>query len=60
MKRYRVTVKYRDEMSKGEWRETELVTSAENKHVAIKEAIKIYGLDHDPTLIEYKTEVKEV
>ena len=43
----RVEFKYRDQMSRGEWR--------------TQECKKIYGLDEDPTIIEYEiTNVEEL
>ena len=45
----RVVFQYRDNMSKGEWREQECLVSS------VEEAKRIYGLDgSDPTLLEYK------
>ena len=43
-----ITIKYRDEMSNGEWRTTKCVVPD------VEEAKRIYGLDgSDPTLLEY-------
>ena len=51
----RVNFKYRDEMSRGEWREQSCVVSS------VQECKKIYGLDEDPTIIEYQiTSVEEI
>jgi hypothetical protein len=45
----RVVFKYRDDMSKGEWRTQECVVSS------VEEAKRIYGLDgSDKTLMEYE------
>jgi hypothetical protein len=45
----RVVFKYRDDMSKGEWRTQECVVSS------VEEAKRIYGLDgSDETLMEYE------
>ena len=44
----KISFKYRDEMSRGEWREQECVVSS------VDECKKIYGLDDDPTIIEYQ------
>ena len=45
----KVVIKYKDTMSKGEWRETECIVSS------VAEAKRIYGLDGlDPTLEEYE------
>ena len=45
----KVVIKYKDTMSKGEWRETECIVSS------VTEAKRIYGLDgSDPSLEEYE------
>jgi hypothetical protein len=51
-----ITYKYRDEMSKGEWRTQRCIVSS------VEELKRIYGLDgSDPTLIEYEIiDIKEV
>lgn len=43
-----IKFKYRDEMSRGEWRTQSCVVSS------IQECKKIYGLDDDPTIYEYE------
>ncbi len=51
----RVKFSYRDELSKGEWRTQEFVGSS------VEECKRIYGLDDDPTLYEYRIDsVEEV
>jgi len=51
----RVDFRYRDEMSYGEWREQSCIVSS------VQECKKIYGLDEDPTIIEYEiTNVEEL
>lgn len=51
----RVEFKYRDQMSRGEWRTQECIVSS------VQECKKIYGLDEDPTIIEYEiTNVEEL
>jgi len=50
----KISFKYRDEMSRGEWRTQSCVVSS------VQECKKIYGLDEDPTIIEYEiTNVEE-
>ena len=44
----RIKFKYKDQMSRGEWREQSCIVSS------IEKCKKIYGLDEDPTIIEYK------
>ena len=45
----KVVIKYKDTMSRGEWRETECLVSS------VEEAKRIYGLDgSDPTLEDYE------
>ena len=44
----RVDFKYRDQMSRGEWREQSCIVSS------VQECKDIYGLDTDPTIIEYQ------
>jgi hypothetical protein len=44
-----IVFRYKDEMSKGEWREQECLVSS------VEEAKRIYGLDgSDPSLEEYE------
>ncbi len=50
-----IKFKYRDEMSRGEWRTQSCVVSS------VSECKKIYGLDDDPTIYEYEIiSVKEI
>ena len=44
----KIKFKYRDEMSKGEWRDQECYVSS------VQECKDIYGLDDDPTIYEYE------
>lgn len=45
---YKIVFAYMDEMSNGEWKEQECIVSS------IAECKKIYGLDTDPTIYDYK------
>ena len=44
----KVVIKYKDTMSRGEWKQTECIVSS------VAEAKKIYGLDVDPTVEDYE------
>ena len=45
---YKIVFAYVDEMSNGKWKEQECIVSS------IAECKKIYGLDTDPTIYDYK------
>jgi hypothetical protein len=45
---FRIVFRYKDKMSKGEWRTQECTVSS------LVEAKKIYGLDTDPSIEEYQ------
>lgn len=44
----KIKFKYADQMSRGEWRTQECIVSS------VSECKKIYGLDDDPTIIDYE------
>ena len=52
---YNITFRYRDEMSKGQWRVQECFVSS------VEECIRIYGLETDDSVYEYEIlKVEEV
>jgi hypothetical protein len=58
MKKFRVSFRYKDEMSRGEWRKQSSNFYGENKDEAVNKCIEFYGLGVD---CEYEiTNVEEV
>lgn len=56
---FKVEFKYKDELSKGKWNSQECILAQPNKAEAVKECIRIYGLN-EPDVDYVIISVKEV